>query len=54
MKKRFTTGYKQAGISLLEVMLSLSIIAVILVMATRYYFLASNAQRVNQDRKSVV
>ena len=53
MKKRFTTGCKQAGISLLEVMLSLSIIAIILVMATRYYFLASNAQRVNQTRQQI-
>ena len=29
------------GISLLEVLLSLSIIAIILVMATRYFFVAS-------------
>ena len=53
MKKAINTGCKQAGISLLEVMLSLSIIAIILVMATRYYFLASNAQRVNQTRQQI-
>lgn len=35
------------GISLLEVLLSLSIIAIILVMATRYYFVASNNNKIN-------
>lgn len=44
---------KQAGISLLEVMLSLSIIAIILVMATRYFFVASNNQNINKVRRQV-
>ena len=35
------------GISLLEVMLSLSIIAIILTMATRYFFVASNNDKIN-------
>lgn len=35
------------GISLLEVLLSLSIIALILVMSTRYYFIASHNHKVN-------
>lgn len=38
-------GKKQKGISLLEVLLSLTIISVILVMATRYYFEASTNAR---------
>lgn len=37
---------KQRGISVLEVMLSLAIIAVILVMATRYYKTAQQSQQV--------
>lgn len=48
----FRTIY-QKGISLLEVMLSLSIIAIILVMATRYYLVASNTQSVNKLRAQV-
>lgn len=48
LKSRF-----QKGISLLEVMLSLSIIAIILVMATRYFFTASNSQRMNEARAQV-
>lgn len=43
----------QKGISLLEVLLSLSIIAIILVMATRYFFVASNNDRVNTTRQQV-
>lgn len=38
---------KQKGISLLEVMLSLAIIAIILVMATRYYGIASLSNKLN-------
>ena len=38
------------GISLLEVMLSLSIIAVILLMATRYYSVAQNASEIDEAR----
>lgn len=41
------------GISLLEVLLSLSIIAVILVMATRYFFVASNNNKVNTVRQEI-
>lgn len=36
---------KQSGISLLEVLLSLSVIAIILVMATRYYKSAQQSQQ---------
>ncbi len=43
MKQRIT----QLGISLLEVLLSLSIIAIILVMATRYFFVATNNNKIN-------
>lgn len=54
MKKlNFLQRKKQRGISLLEVMLSLSIIAIILVMATRYFFTASESQRVNQAKAQV-
>lgn len=38
---------KQRGISLLEVLLSLSVIAIILVMATRYYKSAQQSQQVS-------
>ncbi len=40
---------KQIGIGLLELMLSLAIIAILLVMATRYYQVASFSEKVNQD-----
>lgn len=43
----------QQGISLLEVMLSLSIIAVIIVMATRYYQTASENNNLNTVREQV-
>jgi type II secretory pathway pseudopilin PulG len=38
---------KQRGISLLEVMLSISVIALILVMATRFFYVANNNNKVN-------
>lgn len=38
----------QRGIGLLELMLSLAIIAILLIMATRYYQSASNNQNINQ------
>ena len=38
---------KQRGISLLEVMLSLAIIAIILLLATRYYVVASKSASLN-------
>lgn len=44
---------RQSGISLLEVLLSLSIIAIILVMATRYFFVANNNDKVNMVRQEV-
>lgn len=56
MKKtrtRYFIRRLQAGVSLLEVMLSLSVIAIILVMATRYYFTASENERVNQARAEI-
>ena len=37
----------QLGISLLEVMLSISVIALILVMATRFFYVANNNNKVN-------
>src|SRR3990167_4850439 len=43
----------QRAISLLEVLLSLSIIAIILVMATRYFFVASNNDKVNIVRQQI-
>lgn len=43
----------QSGISLLEVLLSLTIIAIILVMATRYFFLATNNDRINMTREQI-
>lgn len=46
MKMKFKSGQK--GISLLEVMLSLAIIAIILVMATRYFGIASGTSKLNQ------
>jgi type II secretory pathway pseudopilin PulG len=39
---------KAKGIGLLELMLSLAIIAILLIMATRYYQSASNSQKVSQ------
>lgn len=39
---------KQRGIGLLELMLSLAIIAILLVMATRYYVITSRSQQANQ------
>jgi len=44
---------RQQGISLLEVLLSLSIIAIILVMATQYFFVASNTDKINTTRQQV-
>ncbi len=46
MKKSLSL-VKQAGIGLLELMLSLAIIAVLLIMATRYYQAARLSQQVN-------
>jgi type II secretory pathway pseudopilin PulG len=39
---------KVRGIGLLELMLSLSIIAILLIMATRYYLVTSFSQKLNQ------
>lgn len=50
---KFFKASLQRGISLLEVMLSLSIIAIILVMATRYFFTASQSQENNQFMSQV-
>jgi len=44
---------QQRGISLLEVMLSLAIIAIILVMAARYFGLASNTSKLNQATNQI-
>lgn len=42
-----TRFFKQAGIGLLELMLSLAIIAILLIMATRYYQSANTTQSIN-------
>jgi Tfp pilus assembly protein FimT len=46
-KWKIANRKSQRGIGLLELMLSLSIIAVLLVMATRYYLAARQEQQVN-------
>ena len=53
MKRKMGNRVYQTGISLLEVLLSLSIIAIILVMATRYFFVASNNDRINTVRQQL-
>lgn len=53
MKFMSTVKRKQSGISLLEVLLSLSIISIILVMATRYFFIATESNRINLVRQQV-
>ncbi|HLD17388.1 MAG TPA: prepilin-type N-terminal cleavage/methylation domain-containing protein [Coxiellaceae bacterium] len=50
---KFISRLLQRGISLLEVMLSLSIIAIVLVMATRYFHVASDGQSMNQVREQI-
>lgn len=47
MKQCNVPLFKQLGISLLEVLLSLSIITIILIMATRYFFAATNNNKLN-------
>jgi len=55
MKKfNFSFAKRQIGIGLLELMLSLSIIAVLLVMATRYYMSAALNSRVNQTADALL
>jgi prepilin-type N-terminal cleavage/methylation domain-containing protein len=41
----FTTRFKQKGIGLLELMLALAIIAILIVMVTRYFGKASQSQK---------
>lgn len=53
MKRLRLSMRKQKGISLLEVLLSLSIISIILVMATRYFFVANRNDKVNTVRQQV-
>jgi type II secretory pathway pseudopilin PulG len=48
--KTFNGQLKQAGISLLEVLLSLAIIAIILVMSVQYFTTASLNQKMNMVR----
>lgn len=52
MKKKFGR-LNQAGISLLEVLLSLGIIAIILSFAVQYFLLSSNHQKLNIVRNFV-
>jgi type II secretory pathway pseudopilin PulG len=47
MLKKVSYQAKQRGIGLLELMLSLSIIAILLVMATRYFVIANENQKLN-------
>lgn len=51
--KNFGTRLRQAGISLLEVLLSLAIISIILVMAMQYFTTAGNNQKLNMVRTFV-
>ena len=51
--KTFNGKVKQAGISLLEVLLSLAIIAIILVMAVQYFTTASINQKLNMVRTAI-
>jgi hypothetical protein len=53
MKKIDLTLLKQCGIGLLELMLSLSIIAILLIMATRYYLVTSYSQRLTQISEEI-
>lgn len=46
--KKMSTQLLAKGIGLLELMLSLAIIAILLIMATRYYQSASTNQKINQ------
>lgn len=50
---RFGCRKQQEGISLLEVLLSLGIIAIILVMATKYFFVANRNDKVNIVRQQI-
>lgn len=51
--KKMKGQFKQAGISLLEVLLSLAIIAIILVMAIQYFSYATDSQKLNIIRNIV-
>lgn len=50
---RIRRNNTQRGIGLLELMLALAIIAVLLIMATRYYQSTSQSQKVNQAASDV-
>ncbi len=43
----------QRGISLLELLLSVSIIGVILILATRYFYISSNHQKINHTTSEI-
>jgi type II secretory pathway pseudopilin PulG len=53
MKSMYKGSWLQRGIGLLELMLALAIIAVLLIMATRYYQSTSQAQKVNQAAQDI-
>lgn len=53
MKRCYSFKKNQKGISLLEVLLSLGIIAIILVMATKYFFIADRNDKINTVRQQI-
>lgn len=53
MKGIHMRSLRQCGIGLLELMLALAIIAVLLIMATRYYQSTSQSQKVNQAASDI-
>ncbi len=48
MMINFSSNRKNKGIGLLELMLSLAIIAILLIMATRYYLVTSRSQKTDE------
>jgi type II secretory pathway pseudopilin PulG len=53
MLLKLNNKYRQRGIGLLELMLSLAIISLLLIMATRYYASASRSQQVTSALSSM-
>ena len=51
--KRLHFSTKQQGISLLEVLLSLGIIAIVLVMVIKYFFVANRNDKISTVRQQI-